>query len=139
MAIANRELDASEQKEVVNCNVGLAATALTYPLYLVPRPMTLVAGSIAAFGLSGSPAYLLKVARNSAAGATVISSGATLTTPLTIGTSGPMAIVLAAAGSSFLTLATGDLITLTTSVSNTAAFVQVGLVLQSIQDIKSHF
>ena len=146
MAIANRELDISEQKETF-CSgsklltVGSSGSALpiTHPVYLVPRPMTLVAAQFAAIGLSASPIATLLVHRNSAAGATVITGGMTALTLQDHGTSGPQAGVLAAVGSSFLKLAQGDLVTVSIGGDDVACFLDVALVLQSLQDIKSHF
>lgn len=146
MAIANRELDLSEQKETF-CSgsrlltVGSSGSALpiTYPVYLVPRPMTLISAKFAAIGLSASPIATLLVTRNTAAGATIITGGMTALTLQAHGTSGPQAGVLAATGSSFLTLAKNDLITVSIGGDDVACFLDIALVLQSLQDIKSHF
>lgn len=139
MAIANRELDSSEQKVVIQAPLALVATGKEIPVYTVPRPMTLVSAYAAAIGLSGSPTGVLKVNRNTSGGATLIAGGMTTLTLQAAGTSGPQACVLAASGSSFLSLAKGDVVSWTSGGANTAAYVQVALVVQATQDIKSHF
>lgn len=146
MAIANRELDVSEQTVVENCDLKLltvgssgAAIPVSYPAYIVPRPMTLSGVHVAALGLSGAPTLDFAITRNAAGGATVISGGMTTLTLQVCGTSGPQAGVLAAAGSSFLSLAKGDLVQFAITGDDVAAFVTVSLVVKSLQDIKSHF
>src|SRR5688572_22960118 len=103
MAINNRELDNSQQREiVVNALIdrspsGISAgilnpvvgTGQTYVLGLVPRPMQLVVGAISAYGLSGAPNYQLWLQR-SAGGITAIQIGASVA-PTAFGTSGAIA------------------------------------------------
>lgn len=139
MAITNRDLDSSEQVKAINVPLNLVATSLVIPLFTAPFPVTIQAVKASAIGLSGAPTGQLKVTRNSAAGATAITGGATTLTLQDAGTSGPQSFVLAAAGSSFLNLAAGDVLTYTSAGANTAAFVNLSVIVKATQDIKSYF
>jgi hypothetical protein len=141
MAICNRDLDVSQQQNPVQQCFGLVATGQVLPVALVDSPGTLKGVKVALTGLSGAPTVLLKVQRFIVgSGNTVISGGATTLTGQAVGTSGAQSLVLAAAGSSFLSLLAGDQITLTLGGSNTAAdSMAVSTVIQYTQDIRSHY
>ena len=141
MGVTNRALDVSEKNRILEANYGLTATTLVLNVAMVPYPCTLVAARVAAKGISNTPTVQLKVDRFIVGvGATTISGGATTLTLQAVGTSGIQSVVLAAAGSSFLSLQQGDVITATTAGANSAVDdLSIGVVLQAIQDIKSSF
>lgn len=141
MGVTNRSLDVSEKNRIVQVNYGLTATAKVLNVAMIPYPCTLQAAVLAAKGLSGSPTYQLKVDRFIVgSGSTTIVGGATTLTAQAVGTSGIQSFVLAAAGSSFLSLQQGDVVTVTSAVANTAVDdLSIGLVIQAVQDIKSSF
>ncbi len=140
MAICNRDLDASEQKIEIVANYGVLATALVVPVGIVPWPCTLVGARVAATGLSGAPTGALKINRFIVgSGTTVYLGGFTTLTLQTVGTSGIQSVVIAAAGSTALSLLAGDEITYTSGAANAAATVAVSVVVQKTQDIVQHF
>jgi hypothetical protein len=142
MAIVNRTLDPSEQKKVFSVTAGAVATGVTGIVCMVPSPSTLVAGEIAAFGLSGAPNYSLVVNRFVVgAGVTAITVAVgTSNIPLAYGTSGGWAMVLPASGSTLLQLQANDVLMYQSGVANAAVTgLNVSLVLQPIQDIKLQF
>lgn len=139
MALVNRDQDVSEQRETAQADLGLMGTSLTTPIYVAPYPVTVDAVRVAALGISGTPTAVLKVERNTAAGATTITGGWTTLTLQAVGTSGVQSVVAAASGSSFLSLATGDVISYTSGGANSAAFVAVAVVAKALQDIKNQF
>lgn len=139
MAIVNRDLDVSQQREALPFTYQNTATGLTLQAVIVPYASTLNAVGLAPVGLSGTPAVDLRVWRFIVGtGVTTIAGGATTLTLTAVGTSGVNMMVLAASGSSFLNLLAKDIITLTTSGSN-AALAQLGgeVVITAIQDIRS--
>lgn len=141
MAIVNRTLDASQQQGEVLASFQAVVTGATLHVAMVPYPSTLKQIKVSGFGLSGAPVYDLRVLRFIVGtGVTTIAGGATSLTITAVGTSGIQAMVLAAAGSSFLNLQANDVLTLTSSGSNTAVTgLSVAVVLQATQDIVSWF
>lgn len=141
MAINNRTLDPSIQRNVFQCDFGLVATGLTLQACVVPYASTLDAVRVAAIGLSGAPTYDLRVWRFIAGtGVTSIAGSATTLTSQAVGTSGVQSMVLAASGSSLLNLLPNDVITLTSGGANTAAVqLTVAMVIKSTQDIRTSF
>jgi hypothetical protein len=139
MAITNRALDASEQRRAFQSSFAATATGATLLALHVPFNSTLEAVKLCAQGLSGSPTYDLRVWRFIVGtGVTTIAGGATTSTPLTMGTSGPHSMALAASGSSFLNLLANDVITLTSGATNAAVTgLSVAIVIKAIQDIKT--
>lgn len=150
MAINNRELDNSQQRETIRArfdatpsgisagivNPGVA-TGQTLIVGVVSRPMQLVVGALSAIGLSGAPSYQLWLNRF-AGGITAIQIGATCV-PTAFGTSGVISFSALPASISFPCLA-GDQLVVTSTVANTAAAVlNVEVVLRNLQDIKSDF
>lgn len=141
MAITNRALDASEQRKNFAASYTAVATGTTLLALTVPFNSTLEAIKVSAQGLSGSPTYDLRVWRFIVGtGVTTIAGGATTLTAVAMGTSGPQSMVLAASGSSFLNLLSGDVLTLTSGGANTAVTgLAVGVCIKAIQDIKTNF
>lgn len=153
MSIVNRTLDASEQRKVIQQNFAATATGVTLNIGVVPFPCIIEEAQICAWGLSGAPGNALAVNRFIAGtGFTtwVLATGAT-NTPAEFGTSGigtfgaslfgSSGMVLTnAAGSTLNQLLSNDLLTLTTSVANTAVKgLTIDVVLRPIQDVKVHF
>jgi len=142
MAIQNRTLDPAEQRKVYEVAAGAVATGVTGIVAYVPYPCLLDAGSIAAFGLSGSPNYSLVVNRFIVgAGVTAITVAVgTSNVPSAFGTSGAFQMVLPASGSTLLQLQANDVLMYQSGVANTAVTgLSIGVVLRPIQDIKLQF
>lgn len=142
MAIVNRDLDASQQKEALQFNqVADVATGVTMQCVQVPYPASLLGIQLAASGLSGTPTYSFGIGRFIVgSGYTFITGGATTITARAMGTSGPVAASLASAGSSLLALQAGDVLTLVSGGANAAVKqLNVAFVVQALQDIKSYF
>lgn len=145
MAIVNRALDASEQRKVIGARYGAAelTNGITNMIGLVPFPGVIDSGQIAVDGVSGSPAYVLKVARFIAGtGFTVIVVGSSQAPPA-LGTSGVMGsgLSLPASGSTLLNVLANDILLLQTLGGTGAAanHVSVSVIVRPIQDIKQHF
>lgn len=142
MAIVNRDLDASQQKEVLSFNqVADIATGVTVQAVQVAYPASLLGIQVAASGVSGTPTYSFGIGRFIVgSGYTFITGGATTITARNMGASGPVAASLASAGSSLLQLQAGDVLTLVSGGSNSAVKqLSVAFVIQALQDIKSYF
>lgn len=145
MGVANRELDASEQREqLVNVDLQAAScvNGVTLMLGIIPYPATVAAIRVAGLGLSGAPTLAFTINRFIAgAGQTVITGGATTLTITAFGTSGLQSVVLAAAGSTLLNLLAGDVLQCVTGGGTGAAAVSYNIVVvtQATQDIKNHY
>ncbi len=141
MAICNRDLDASEQKLEIVANYGAVATTLILPVGNVPWPCTIVGARVAAVGISNAPTGALKINRFIVgSGSTVYLGGFTTLTLQAVGTSGLQSVVIAAAGSTALSLQAGDEITYTSAGSNSAvSSLSVSIVVQKTQEIVTHF
>lgn len=141
MAICNRDLDSSQQKYVLEASYGPLATGATQPIAIVPSSSTIVGARVAAFGISGSPTVALTIQRFIVgSGSTSYLGGFTTLTMQAAGTSGVQSVVIAAAGSTALNLQAGDVIMSTTGGANSAVTgVNVTLVLQATQDIRTYF
>lgn len=140
MAINNRTLDPSLQRQVFQSSYGVVATGVTLSALVVPYASTLDAVRVTANGLSGSPTIDLRVWRFIVGtGVTTIAGGATTLTAQALGTSGIQSMVLASSGSSLLNLLANDVITLTTGGANTAASYTVSVVIKNTQDIRTSF
>src|SRR6476620_1375307 len=80
MAVANRDLDNAQTRETIYVSLPLVGTGATFALAPIPYPAQIVAASINANGLSGSPVHALQVSRFiPGAGYTLIGLNATLT------------------------------------------------------------
>ena len=140
MAINNRTLDASLQRQTFQAAYGVVGTGVTLSACVVPYASTLDAVRVTANGLSGSPTIDLRVWRFIVGtGVTTIAGGATTLTAQALGTSGIQSMVLASSGNSLLNLLANDVITLTTGGANTAASYTVSVVIKNTQDIRTSF
>jgi hypothetical protein len=105
---------------------------------MVEAPCQIVAGSLKAFGLSGSPVWSFSALRVVSAGLTLIGLGATVT--LLDGATYAQGISFSLGSTSTGYLQTGDILCLTTSVANTAVTqAQVTLALKHTQDVVTYF
>ena len=145
MPIQNRDNGLSQQREVFSFKVGTApvVTGESYGAFIVPYPCAIQAAFFAAYGLSGSPQYNLKVNRFTSGGATSISVGiSNITIAAAVGVSGGAQgwSGLATLGSTLLSLQAGDVLVVGTAGANTAADdLSIALVVQKSQDIVQHF
>lgn len=138
MAIVNRDLDPSQQRDIYNCPLVNTITGQTYNLCLVPYPGQIVAAQQAVNGLSGAPNHSLWIQRFiPGTGLTSINIGNSLVAT-TFGTSGSQGFSLP--GAVTYPLQTNDVIMLSTAAANTAATSStITLVIKALQDIKTVF
>lgn len=141
MPICNRDLDASQQKDVINVPVGSMATGVTRQLAVIPYPCTLQSVRYFAVGVSNA----MQVAVNNyrfvvGAGATTIAMGISNIVLQNTSLSGVVGFSgLAAVGSTLLQFNAGDVVQIVSSVSNgNATDLVIDLVLKKTQDIVSH-
>lgn len=140
MAIINRDLDASQQTNVVNASLTNTITGQTYCLGVIPYPAQLIAATQAVIGLSGSPNHSLWLQRFVVGvGVTSVSIGNSLVAT-TFGTSGVQGFSLPNAATLTLLLQANDMLVLSTGAANTATTnTTVTFVIKALQDIKSAF
>lgn len=147
MAIVNRDLDASQQREVYQCMVGqgassLIATGTTAAIALVPFAAQLVAAQCVGFGVSGAPTVTFDITRQNSGGVTTITG---IVSALTLSAAGVTPVVQSqgftiSSGSSLVSLQANDIVHMRTGASNTAMVAAtVTLVVKALQDIKTHF
>lgn len=137
MSIANRDLDPSERVLVYDQGLGAVATAVTNIVAVVPFSCQVVAASLKAFGLSGSPVYSLAVLRPTPTGFTNLGLGATVT-GVEGATSAYQGFSLTLGATQLLQ--TGDCIALQSGAANTAsASVLISVVVKALQDIKTYW
>jgi len=136
MAIVNRDLDPSQQKNIINIVQGLTVTGQTLTVAIVPFPATLKAISFAAMGISGSPTVNLEIHRMTSGGFTQISGGMTQALTLqAVGTSGPQAAVI---GPTFTALSANDVLVIKSGGANSAVnSFAAAIVISATQDILS--
>lgn len=141
MAIANRELDASEQRRVVTGSARDTVVGGTYPLWVAPYPCTLDAASQIVVGLSGAPNHQLMLYRFViGAGVTAVTQLGASTVAAAYGTSGAQTMAIVANSGTSYPLQAGDAIYLQSAGANTGAqLVQVELVVRALQDVKTSF
>ncbi len=139
MAITNRSLDSSQQNQLLQAEYGAVATGATLFVAKVPAASTLQKAELAITGLSGAPAYALRILRFIVGtGVTSINPTNNTTVPPEYGTSGSLAVSLLASGNTLLNLLAGDVLTVTSSVANTAVTnLSVAVVIKETQDIVS--
>lgn len=139
MAIVNRDLDSSQQRQYLTGSVTKTLTGTTYCIATIPHQARLLAASEAVIGLSGAPNHSLWVQRFlPGVGVTSFVVGASMVA-VVYGTSGGQSFAVLGSGTSNV-LQTNDLILLSTAAANTAAeHVSVTLVIQALQDIISDF
>lgn len=146
MAVANRELDRTEQmrslSSLVSLSVGASAGS-SFHTVQVPYPCTLMAYSVAANGVSGAPVASLDVKRWSGAGVTtVLNLGQSLTIVAHGISAAYQSMSLAAAGSTLLSLQAGDVLVLNMNFSGgnvAASNTVVTAVVQATQDFKQMY
>ena len=140
MAITNRSLDVTEQKEVIQASYAAVATGATLLNAVVPYPCTLTDIRVAAIGLSGSPTYTFYVGREYIGAGFSAQAVTGALTAQAVGTSGIQRASLLAAGSTLLNLQAGDVVFAVSGAANTAVTgLAIALVAQATQEIKSYF
>lgn len=141
MAVINRDLDASQQKEVIDLNLGAVATGVTKYLYVAPFPGTLQSARFAAQGVSNAMQVAFsKVVFIAGAGSTAIGMGISNMVLQNTSVSGVIGYSgLAAQGSTLLNFNQGDVIQAVTSVaSGNATDLVLQLVIKKTQDYVQH-
>ncbi len=143
MGFTNRSKDVSEQKFIFQSHYqaqsGIDGTTLPLFVCSVPFPSLLKGVEVAAKGVSNTVSLDLFINRFTTAGIT-IAGGATTLALQNVGVSGIQAMVLAAAGSTLLSLQKGDVIAVIASgTSGAVSALSLGAVLQAVQDIKSSY
>lgn len=145
MAVVNRALDTTQQKEMISANFSAAqlVNGSSAPLGIVHTPSVVTGGQMALGGVSGAPAYSIVVHRfiaGSGVTAIVLCSSQVI---IGYGTSGalPSGLSLPASGSTLLNLQANDYLYLLAHGGTGAAanFLSVSVVLRPLQDIKKHF
>lgn len=141
MAIVNRDLDASQQKELMSAvypNGTVISTGSTLLVGIVPYPCQIQSARVGTFGVSSTPGCIFQVQRN-ASGITLLTIGST-SLIVNLGASGLFGHSgVMAAGTTLLQLQTGDVVSVVTTQANTAAIGLVAqLVLKKLQDVVSH-
>lgn len=142
MAIVNRDLDASQQKDVLCAQLKTVNTGVTMPVMAIPYPCTIQALRVGAIGTSGAPQWDFLVSRFIVGtGNTVFTIGISNLILAAIGTSGSLGHSgLAAAGSTLLNLAANDVLMVNASGANTnVTDATLSLIVKKTQDILSHF
>lgn len=134
--IVNRDLDSSQQKDVLQAVARNTVTGTSQMLAVVPYPAQCLGAWEAAVGISGSPTHRIDVMRFIVGtGVTVITGLFNVTPATAVGTSGVFGMSLIG-GSSFL-LQTNDVLFLTPAGANSAVVQSnINIVIAAIQDIK---
>lgn len=141
MAIVNRDLDPSQQKDVINFRAGAAvATGASLNLAVLPYPCALQSVSAYATGVSNAMQVAFNVQRWLPAGVTVIALGVSNMVLQNYSASGIIGFSgLAATGSTLLLLQSGDVLNIVTSGTNGNALdLVMDLVVKKLQDIVAH-
>ena len=139
MAIINRTMDASEQKESIKITASPWNTGAEV-IVPIERACTITDAKVIGLGISGTPNVLLKGLRFIAGtGGSSFAIGSTFAVTA-FGTSGYLSYSLPASGSTLLSLQKGDALVATLGGAN-AAFVAATLdiVVQNIQDVKTWY
>lgn len=140
MAIANRDLDVSEQNQVYNAMLPTTAVGAStlLPLAYVPYQGTIRAFSLSALGVSGAVVGSLAINRFVVgAGQTAILVAGASMALVNVGTSGPLAFTIPAASSTLAQVQAGDVVSLVLVGGNNVLASQACLVIKALQDIKS--
>lgn len=142
MAITNRDLDVSQQKDVYSGVVPiLLGVGATHPMFQLPYPATLQSARAGAFGTSGSPQAIFRVSRFIVgSGFTSINLGISNLVLPAFGTSGTLAYSgLAPTGSTLLNLLAGDVLGVEVAGANSAIEkLVIEMVVRKTQDFVSH-
>lgn len=144
MAIVNRDLDASEQLQVLHFSINAPTlTGGTYLLGNLPFPCEIKKVEASAAALSGTPALEVEGYKFVAgAGVTINSSVMAALTVPAFGTSGiAISASLGVAGSTQVQLAAQDQLVATISGANSAVIglLNVNVVVKKLQDIVSQY
>lgn len=137
MAICNRDLDLSQQNYLAFQNLAPTVTAKSDAVIVMPQAGTIQSLKLGAVGLSGSPTAQVAIRRFVVgAGQTLIPLGPALALQA-VGTSGLQSYSFSLATSA-LTLQAQDAVVVTHGGANAACEqLNVALVIQATQDIKS--
>lgn len=144
MAVENRDLGTGQQRETYQVTIGqgassLIGTGVTYACAIVPFPSNLATAQCVGFGLSGNPTVTFDVTRYLAAGVTTI-TGIVSTLTVQAATMTQVKGFTVSSGASLVSLQTNDILHFRSGGANTAfVTATVTLVLQALQDIKTHF
>lgn len=141
MAITNRAMDSSEQKEALKVTSNLPVNGQDIFLGIIERPQTISDCKVTGTGVSGAPNILLKALRFVAGtGGSSFLIGSTFVFT-TYATSGMMSYSLPASGSTLLNLQKGDVLLAVhgggTGAATTVTAIEV--VLTNIQDIRTWY
>lgn len=140
MAIANRDLDQTEQLYVVANTLGAIGTGVSAWVGAVPSPGQILEWKFSGKGLSGAPVYQLAIARWTSAGITNIPLGSAVTLAGAFGLSGGLLGATFASNSSLAAVQAGDMLVVNTSGANTAVTdLAVAVVIDATQDFKKTF
>lgn len=136
MAIVNRELDVSQQRDVEQVGLGPLATGVTRMCAVAAFPFLVETMKYAAMGVSGAPIVSMYKQR----GLTTEAIGLSGIVLQAVGTSGSVGFSgLAAAGSTLLIFNTGDVLVAVSSGSNAAvADLVLQVAVKKLQDIVSY-
>jgi hypothetical protein len=139
MAIVNRDLDSSLQREVFGENLGSMATGVTRFFFIAPYPCVVEQVRYAAAGVSN--AMQLAFEKITGAGSSGVPMGISNIVLQNRSVSGIVGFSgLAAVGSTLLNLSVGDVVQLVSSVSNgNATDLDVQMVVKKTQDIVSFY
>lgn len=139
MAIVNRDMDASEQKQIWMRGFSvLTTTGGTYQAFIAPYAVELKDIYVSAKGISGTPTVTFYKMFFSG-GASLVAASAALTVTA-YGTSGTLRASLNAAGSTTVQLAAGDVLVVQSAATNAGMDDAVlTIVAKALQDIKAPF
>lgn len=141
MAIVNRDLDASEQKDVF-FKVTDAAVGVSQIVYLgkMDYPAVVQSARACAIGVSGAPEAAFVAYRFTSGGLTAIALGVSNLVMSALGTSGIAGYSgLAAPGATVLNVQADDVLAVITSGANSASTrLLIDVVVKKTQDIVSH-
>lgn len=138
MAINNRSMDGSEQRDVGLAALGAVggAAAETHFVYTAPRPQLVEQIKVASLGLTGAATANFQVQRFNSAGITTIGALCATLTIAAYGTSGIQSVSFLAS----LLLQANDQLAVTSGGSNVGVTdLTVSTVVKNLQDIKTNF
>lgn len=137
MAIENRDLGTAQQRDLFSVNIGALATGATAALLVVPYPANLIAGAVAATGVSNVPTLTLEVTRYNTAGVTTLGSIAAALT--VVGATVPVSFTMNT-GASAVQLQRGDIVVAREGGTNAnVTSAAIVLVTRCLQDLKTTF
>ena len=136
MAIVNRDLDSSQQKDVIQVTARSVPVTQMVPLAVMPYPCTIETVKYAAAGLSGAPVWTF----GKQSVGTTAAIGISGLVVQAVGTSGSVGFSgLAAVGSTLLNFNAGDVLYAVTSGANTALdYILLEFAVKKTQDIVSY-